>query len=241
MCQIFNRFKKNKNKKASDIIAYKSHDVEFQIKSRRRGLNRQSMTTHQIRPIRRRDPTESFYAGYKTHTCAFHFTMAAVQGGLVESVDKKESTVEPSEESAANNSNNASDGRLLSPPPGSGAPAGGNNSAGAGNPTDQQTLLAVLQFLKKNNLAESVEILRREAGLPEDSADAKAGDSSAAGAAANSSDQDGGDASALLSRVTVSAAAVAPVPSKGSLVALLLLRSAPRVNCCSSSGVSQCE
>lgn len=166
--------------------------------------------------------------------------MAAVQGGLVESVDKKESTVEPSEENAGNNSNNASDGRLLSPPPASGAPAGGNNSAGAGTPTDQQTLLAVLQFLKKNNLAESVEILRREAGLPEDSADAKAGDSSAA--AANSSDQDGGDASALLSRVTVSAAATAataaPVPSKGSLVALLLDRSAPRVNCCSNSGVS---
>lgn len=165
--------------------------------------------------------------------------MAAVQGGLVESVDKKESIVEPSEENAGNNSTNASDGRLLSPPPASGTPAGSNNSAGAGTPTDQQTLLAVLQFLKKNNLAESVEILRREAGLPEDSADAKTGDSSAAGAAANSSDQDGGDASALLSRVTVSAAATAapPAPSKGSLVALLLYRSAPRVNCCSNSGV----
>lgn len=198
-------------------------------------MYKQSMTLHHKGPIRRRDPAESFYAGYKTHTCAFHFAMAAVQGGLIESVDKKETTVEPSEESAGNNSNNASDGRLLSPPPASGAPAGGNNAAGAGTPTDQQTLLAVLQFLKKNNLAESVEILRREAGLPEDSADAKAGDPSAAGASANSTDQDGGDASALLSRVTVAAAAAAPAPSKGSLVAPLLYRLAPRVNCCSSN------
>lgn len=178
------------------------------------------MTLHHNGPIKRRDPAGSFFAGYKTHTCAFHFTMAAVQGGLVESVDKKESTVEPSQENAGNNSNNASDERLLSPPPASGAPTGGNNPAGAGTPTDQQTLLAVLQFLKKNNLAESVEILRREAGLPEDSADAKTGDSAAAGAAPNSSDQDGGDASALLSRVTVSTAAAtpavaAPVPTKG--------------------------
>lgn len=218
-----------------NTIAYKSHHVEFQIELRRRGLNKQSMTSQPIGPIRRRDPAGSFDAGYKTHTCAFHFTMAAVQGGLVESVDKKESTVEPSEENADNNSNNASDGRLLSPPPASGAPAGANNAAGAGAPTDQQTLLAVLQFLKKNNLAESVEILRREAGLPEDSADAKAGDSSAAGTAANSSDQDGGDASALLSRVTVSAAAAAaPVSSKGSLLVLLLYRLARRVNCCSN-------
>lgn len=201
-------------------------------------MGKQEITSHHTRPIRRRDPGGSFYAFYKTHTCAFHFTMAAVQGGLVESVDKKESTVEPSEENAGNNSNNASDGRLLSPAPASSAPAGGNNSTGTGTPTDQQTLLAVLQFLKKNNLAESVEILRREAGLPEDSADAKAGDSAAAGVVANSSDQDGGDASALLSRVTVSTAAAppavaAPVPTKGFWCFFLLLfhHSAPRVNC----------
>lgn len=137
--------------------------------------------------------------------------MAAVQGSLVEEKDIK---TEPSNDGGGNN--NANDGRLLSTSPGSSASTGSNKSA-TGAPEDQQTLLAVLQFLRKNNLSESVEILRREAGLPEDSLDPKGGDSSGAGsgAAAGSVDLEGGDASSLLSRVTASSAAGAPAPNKG--------------------------
>lgn len=147
--------------------------------------------------------------------------MAAVQGGLVEAADKKDIKVEPSEESGGNNTNNASDGRLLSPAPAPAAPAAASNNAAAGAPVDQQTLLAVLQFLRKNNLSESVEILRREAGLPEDSPDTKGGDSAAG--SAGSADTEGGDASSLLSRVTVSSTVVAPAPTKGSSSAVVQL------------------
>lgn len=151
--------------------------------------------------------------------------MAAVQGGLVEAVDKKDITVrEPSEDGGGNNSNNnANDGKLLSPSPGPNAAAGGNNAA-AGAPVDQQTLLAVLQFLRKNKLSESFDILRREAGLPEDSVDLKGGDSFAVGpaGAAGNVDLEGGDASSLLSRVTVSSTAGAQAPTKGRTGLLLL-------------------
>lgn len=141
--------------------------------------------------------------------------MAAVQGGLVDAVEKKDIKTEPSEDSGGNN--NANDGRLLSPPPGSSASAPGGNKPPAGAPEDQQTLLAVLQFLRKNNLAESVEILRREAGLPEDALDLKAGDSAGAGSggAGGTVDLEGEDASSLLSRVTVSSSAAAQAPTKG--------------------------
>lgn len=140
--------------------------------------------------------------------------MAAVQGGLVDADEEKDIKTEPSNDGGGNN--NANDGRLLSTSPGSSASAGSNKST-AGAPEDQQTLLAVLQFLKKNKLTESVEILRREAGLPEDSLDLKGGDSSGAGSggAAGSGDLEGVDASTLLSRVTVSSSAVAPAPTKG--------------------------
>lgn len=151
--------------------------------------------------------------------------MAAIQGGLVEAVDKKDVTVrEPSEDGVGNNgNNNANDGKLLTPPPGPNAAAGGNNTA-AGAPVDQQTLLAVLQFLRKNKLSESFDILRREAGLPEDSVDLKGGDSLAVGpaGAAGTVDLEGGDASSLLSRVTVSSTVGAPAPTKGRNGLLLL-------------------
>ncbi len=144
--------------------------------------------------------------------------MAAVQGGLVDADEGKDIKTEPSNDGCGNN--NANDGRLLSTSPGSSAPAGSNKTptgAPTGAPEDQQTLLAVLQFLKKNKLTESVEILRREAGLPEDSLDLKGGDSSGAGSggAAGSGDLEGGDASSLLSRVTVSSSAGAQAPTKG--------------------------
>ncbi|KAF3843994.1 hypothetical protein F7725_016042 [Dissostichus mawsoni] len=139
--------------------------------------------------------------------------MAAVQGGQVDAVEEKDIKTEPSNDGGGNN--NANDGRLLSTSPGSSSSTGSIKSA-AGPPEDQQTLLAVLQFLRKNKLTESVEILRREAGLPEDSLDLKGGDSSGAGsgAAAGSVELAGGDASSLLSRVTSSASAVAPAPTK---------------------------
>lgn len=150
--------------------------------------------------------------------------MAAVQGGLVDAVEKKDIKTEPSDDGGGNN-NNANDGKVLSTSPASSAPAGGNNTA-AGAPVDQQTLLAVLQFLKKNKLAESVEILRREAGLPEDSLDLKGGDSSAAGSggAAGNASLEGVDASTLLSRVTVSSSAAAQAPTKGRTELLLFLK-----------------
>lgn len=141
--------------------------------------------------------------------------MAAVQGGQVDAVEEKDIKTEPSGDGFGNN--NANEGRVVSTSPGAAAPAGSTKTA-AGAPEDQQTLLAVLQFLKKNNLTESVEILRREAGLPEDSLDPKGADSSGAGAGgtAGGVDLEGGDTSSLLSRVTVSSCAGAPAPTKGS-------------------------
>lgn len=140
--------------------------------------------------------------------------MAAVQGGLVDTDEEKDIKTEPSNDGCGNN--NANDGRLLSPSPGSGA-SGGSNKPAAAASEDQQTLLAVLQFLRKNKLNESVEILRREAALPEDVLDLKGTDSSAAGSggAAGGADLEGGDASSLLSRVTVSSSAGAQAPPKG--------------------------
>ena len=138
--------------------------------------------------------------------------MAAIQGGVVDADEEKDIKSEPSSDGWGNN--NASDGRVLSASPGSSAPAVGIKPA-AGAPEDQQTLLAVLQFLRKNKLTESVDILRREAGLPEDSL--KGADSSGAGSggAAGGGDADGADASSLLSRVTVSSSAAAQAPTKG--------------------------
>ncbi|XP_075946695.1 transcription initiation factor TFIID subunit 5 [Anarhichas minor] len=139
--------------------------------------------------------------------------MAAVQGGPVDAVEEKDIKSEPSNDGCGNNS--ANDGRPPSTSPGSSASAGSNTSA-AGPPEDQQTLLAVLQFLKKNKLTESVDILRREAGLPEDSLDLKVGGDSGAGSggAPGDGNTEGGDASSLLSRVTTASSAVAPAPTK---------------------------
>ncbi|KAE8300913.1 Transcription initiation factor TFIID subunit 5 [Larimichthys crocea] len=133
---------------------------------------------------------------------------------MVDSYEEKDIKTEPPNDGGGNN--NANDGRLLSPSPGSSASSAGSNKSVAGAPEDQQTLLAVLQFLRKNKLTESVEILRREAGLPEDSLDLKGGDSSGAGSggAAGGVDLESGDASALLSRVTVSSSAAAQAPTK---------------------------
>lgn len=141
--------------------------------------------------------------------------MAAVQGGLVDIVDKKDIKAEPSEDGTGNNSN-VNDNRMLSPSPSSSCSSGNNNNnnTAAGATVDQQTLVAVLQFLKKNKLNDSVEILRREAGLPEDSLDVKGNDPGAHGAAGNA-DQEGVDAATLLNRVSVSSSAGTQLPAKG--------------------------
>ncbi|XP_037399523.1 transcription initiation factor TFIID subunit 5 isoform X2 [Pygocentrus nattereri] len=80
----------------------------------------------------------------------------------------------------------------------------------------QQTLLAVLQFLKRNKLIESVDALRREAGLadePDEAPGSEAG-GGVGGAAAGSADS--ADASALLSRVAGAAqSGAASAPAKG--------------------------
>lgn len=73
----------------------------------------------------------------------------------------------------------------------------------------QQTLLAVLQFLKRNNLTESVEILRREAGLQDELEEARGTEATAPGLNAGT-----GDTSSLLSRVTSHQSAA---PAKGAL------------------------
>ncbi|KAM4751125.1 transcription initiation factor TFIID subunit 5 isoform 1-T1 [Anableps anableps] len=136
--------------------------------------------------------------------------MAAVQGGMVDAKDEADIKTEPASDGFGNN--HANDAGLLSASPGSSA-AAGNNKPAAGAPEDQQTLLAVLQFLRKNKLSESAEILRREAGLPEEVLDPKGSDSAGSGLGSGA-DIDGGDASALLSRVTVSTPGGAKAPTK---------------------------
>lgn len=150
--------------------------------------------------------------------------MAAVQGGIVDTVDKKDIKAEPSEDGTGNNNNNGNENRMLSPSPTSSSSSGNNNSnntaAAAAATVDQQTLVAVLQFLKKNKLNDSVEILRREAGLPEDSLDIKGSDPGAGGAA-GSANLEAVDAATLLNRVTVSASAAAQPQVKGTLTLTL--------------------
>uniref|UniRef100_A0A674PAF7 Transcription initiation factor TFIID subunit 5 n=1 Tax=Takifugu rubripes TaxID=31033 RepID=A0A674PAF7_TAKRU len=148
--------------------------------------------------------------------------MAAVQGGIVDTVDKKDIKAEPSEDGIGNNNNNGNDNRMLSPSPSSSSSSGNNNNnnTAAAATVDQQTLVAVLQFLKKNKLNDSVEILRREAGLPEDSLDIKGSDPGAGGAA-GSANLEAVDAATLLNRVTVSASAAAQPQVKGTLTLTL--------------------
>lgn len=147
--------------------------------------------------------------------------MAAVQGGIVDTVDKKDIKAEPSEDGIGNNNNNGNDNRMLSPSPSSSSSSGSNNNnnTAAAATVDQQTLVAVLQFLKKNKLNDSVEILRREAGLPEDSLDIKGSDPGAGGA--GSANLEAVDAATLLNRVTVSASAAAQPQVKGTLTLTL--------------------
>ncbi|XP_016124765.1 transcription initiation factor TFIID subunit 5-like isoform X1 [Sinocyclocheilus grahami] len=123
--------------------------------------------------------------------------MAAVQDGPMELDAEKETKPEILSDGTSNLSGNTASGTLSSSPL-TAAPAGG-----APKMEDQQTLIAVLQFLKRNKLSESVEILRREAGLGEHQEDSQATDGSGGG----KGDGDGGDANSLLSRVFITSAA----------------------------------
>lgn len=135
--------------------------------------------------------------------------MAAVQDGPMEVETEKETKPEILSDGTSNLSGNSGSGTLSSSPL-TAAPAGA-----APKLEDQQTLIAVLQFLKRSKLSESVEILRREAGLAEDQEDSQAADGSGGG----KGDGDGGDANSLLSRVSIAAAAapqstLTPMPVK---------------------------
>ncbi|KAA0721969.1 TFIID subunit 5 Transcription initiation factor [Triplophysa tibetana] len=128
--------------------------------------------------------------------------MAAVQDGSTELDTEKETKPEILSDGSANISGNAGSGVLSSSPP----------AGGAQKPEeDQQTLIAVLQFLRRNKLTESVDILKREAGLSDDQENSKATD------AGGKTDGDAGDTNALLSRVSIASAAApqsAPLPLK---------------------------
>jgi len=142
--------------------------------------------------------------------------MAAVQSGQIDAEEEKEIKSETSNDAPRNNSSN--DVRPLSASPGTPS-SGGSVKSSSGTTEEQQTLLAVLQFLKKNNLSESVEILRREAGLSEESEDQKGSLSLGTGSGAGTKEPTPGDASSLLSRVSnassAAAAVAAPAPPKG--------------------------
>lgn len=130
--------------------------------------------------------------------------MAAVQDGPMELDPEKETKPEILSDGTSNLSGNAASGTLSSSPLTAGR---------APKQEDQQTLIAVLQFLKRNKLTESVDILRREAGLEEE--DSQTLDGSGGG----KSDGDGGDTNSLLSRVSIASAAapqstLTPVPVK---------------------------
>lgn len=153
-----------------------------------------------------------FFSFFNLAHAHFILKMAAVQGGMVDEKEEVDIKTEPQSDGFVNT--NATDGRQLSPSPGSSSSAGSSKNA-AGAPEDQQTLLAVLQFLRKNKLTESVEILRREAGLPEDALDSKGVDCGAPGSGGSAGGVDGLDAGSLLSRVTVSSSAGTPAPTKG--------------------------
>lgn len=138
--------------------------------------------------------------------------MAAVQGSLVDTEEEKDIKTEPSSDVCGNN--NANDAKPLPTSPGTGTSTGITKTS-TGITEEQQTLLAVLQFLKKNNLSESVEILRREAGLPENSLDLKSVDSGFGSIGpAGSVSLEGGESS-LPSWTTVSSS-VAHAPTKAS-------------------------
>lgn len=144
--------------------------------------------------------------------------MAAVQDGQIEPESEKEIKSEALNDATGNHADAV--GGLLPSSPVSTASVGASNSSKAATSEDQQTLLAVLQFLKRNKLVESADILRREAGLleePDDTQGSEGGRDELGGASAD----EGGDTASLFSRVTsatgASGIATGPAPSKGTV------------------------
>ncbi|MGH0135551.1 UNVERIFIED_CONTAM: hypothetical protein FKN15_066159 [Acipenser sinensis] len=143
--------------------------------------------------------------------------MAAVQDGPIESESENEIKTETSNE-VPGNPGDAGGG--VPPTAPVAAVATEKPAAAAADSTERQTLLAVLQFLKKSKLFESEEILRREAGLLNEIGDSQG--SGAGGAAlggGGGAEPESGDASSLLSRVagaaaTAQSANATPAPAK---------------------------
>ncbi|XP_059902555.1 transcription initiation factor TFIID subunit 5 [Gadus macrocephalus] len=132
--------------------------------------------------------------------------MAAVQSGQSETEEEKEIQPETS------NDGSRTDGR---PPAGSpGVPASSPGAVKPSAPGEEETLRAVLRFLQKNNLSESVEILRREAGLPDEPEDQTGSESSGTGSGGQEAGGGVGDAGSLLSRVSA-----APTPAAATVAA----------------------
>lgn len=128
--------------------------------------------------------------------------MAAVHDGPSDIESEKETKPDVLSDESAANMPGIMSGTLSSPsplaPPSAAVPKAEEQQ--------QQTLLAVLQFLRRNNLTESVNILRREAGLQDELEEARGTDSAAPGL-------NTGDTSSLLSRVSAQNSA----PAKGEL------------------------
>lgn len=134
--------------------------------------------------------------------------MAAVQDGQLNLEVEKDIKTEITNDGSGNiNVNSSSPGSTSS---------GGKSKSPAGSGEDQQTLLAVLQFLKRNKLTESVDILRREAGLSADDSPVSESAGAGSGGVPNVS-ADGGDANSLLSRVSIATPVAPPAtaPPKG--------------------------
>ncbi|KPP72798.1 transcription initiation factor TFIID subunit 5-like, partial [Scleropages formosus] len=145
--------------------------------------------------------------------CVTHGSeMAAVQDAPVEADNEKEIKTETLNDAAGNHAS-AAGGVIPSPPVASTSSSGPAKAGGPGS-EEQQTLMAVLQFLKKNNFVGAVDVLRREAGILEDS-DESQGQELAASALGGA---EAGDATCTLSRAsscTTSTPAVAAAPAKG--------------------------
>ncbi|XP_069836327.1 transcription initiation factor TFIID subunit 5 [Dendropsophus ebraccatus] len=99
------------------------------------------------------------------------------------------------------------------PSPQAAAPAAvaGAPQAGSSEIPDRQTLLAVLQFLKKSNLKESADILLREAGIPD-------GEDKPSSSPEDQTEQDGTEQT-LLSRVTAGSAPLSTAAGGGGAAA----------------------
>lgn len=172
------------------------------------GSRKQPQDVHRTQPIVWHVHDVAFHSPASSRRCCVprRGKMAAVHDGPSDIENEKETKPEIlSDESAANlpgimsGTLSSSSSPPLAPP---------SAVVPKAEEQQQQTLLAVLQFLKRNNLTESVDILRREAGIQDEAEEARGTEAAAAGLNTGP-----GDASSLLSRVSAQSAA----PAKGGL------------------------